>query len=957
MRLRNAPYWGALVGLGLLTILMLIVAYQVPARATLRTDGLGDQWFVRSSEALGQAATDAGTVFPDELDVIGDRFRWTRGHVTIRVPAWGSNRAHQATFDVEGWGDDILRSDIKQPIVHVLADGQPVGTFTPTSKRATYSVAIPQTNHADININLILSTDQTIPSLDQTAIFTATKQYPNERRPLGLRLYGFSIRDVGGGLTLPPWSILLRTAVIVMLIALAKPRMRRFWLIVALTLAFFFVLIAAFARMWMLPAVQIAMIAAMLHGLWWWRHEIGRFLATWRDRAISSGAVRYGLIAASLLFLYIYASVRGLPIISELLQNVRKLDPNAIIAFSMLVLGIMWVGLRWHDLNVVLDRINRRLRTRPRWSAIITSLIVLIWLGFGFWVIRWLPYLGNADYSDNGVVARNLVNGRGWVVDYVTQFYRLYPEGSVTRVQETWPLLPPVWIAPFFKLFGATAWAAKLPNLIFFALLSFLVYRIASDHWDRRVAIVAVLLVLINRHMFRLMMYSTSDLGFVVFYVAALWLLWRGFERNNRLMPSTSSGSGSFPEPVEGKLHNTFLIASGILIGIMCWQKTSAVVVAFGMALWLIWRMIETKHWQIKRLMLYWIVPAAIVFMPFIMRNMLEFGKPVFSTESYDAWVISYTDFDQIYRIYTDEQGLPGTGGLPDPSWVKRWGYQRTIDKVITQFEAARNYLLPDSPALGWFSGRGNLMGSINNTGSDQNPPKTWLMTGALLAFLGVFTLRRSQARLMQLVMFSFVPYIVFLAFYWHADEERYFVPLIPFLAILAGAALWSIHDQIAAFANHRARPLAMIVIGTLLVFALQPGWIEAKNKTSDGAGSEYIEWNADLQAFAWLKANTPPDAVVMTRVPWQLNFHAERPAVMNPNVADLDVVLKIARYYNAKYLLVNAVQNNKGDSRIALGDLLQGNEIRGFKKVAEFAAPKNRTIYIYAFPSDYNGQ
>ena len=269
------------------------------------------------------------------------------------------------------------------------------------------------------------------------------------------------------------------------------------------------------------------------------------------------------------------------------------------------------------------------------------------------------------------------------------------------------------------------------------------------------------------------------------------------------------------------------------------------------------------------------------------------------------------------------------------------------------QFAAARDYLLPASPALGPLSGKGAIMGNLD---AGRTNPAEWLMVGSLLALVGGLTLRRRQARLMQLVLLSFAPYTVFLALYWHANEERYFVPLIPFLALLAAGALWRIHDAIASVGKDRGRPLALLVLGALLVLALKPGWVEAADKTSTAPISNYADWQADIAAFAWLKANTPPDAVVMTRVPWQLNFHAERPAVMNPNTADLPTLLRIAQYYQARYLLVNAQTNNKDAAAIALRDLLQGREVSNFKRLAQFEAPRNRTIYIYEFPADYNG-
>ena len=120
-------------------------------------------------------------------------------------------------------------------------------------------------------------------------------------------------------------------------------------------------------------------------------------------------------------------------------------------------------------------------------------LALLIWIGYEAYVVAGLPYVGHADYADNAVVARNLLAGRGWVVDYVTQYYQLY--SGVTRPQETWPLLQPVWIVPFFALFGPTAWAAKIPNLLFTAALALLIYTAGARLWDRRVGLTAALII------------------------------------------------------------------------------------------------------------------------------------------------------------------------------------------------------------------------------------------------------------------------------------------------------------------------------------------------------------------------------------------------------------------------------------------------------------------------------
>jgi hypothetical protein len=144
---------------------------------------------------------------------------------------------------------------------------------------------------------------------------------------------------------------------------------------------------------------------------------------------------------------------------------------------------------------------------------------------------------------------------------------------------------------------------------------------------------------------------------------------------------------------------------------------------------------------------------------------------------------------------------------------------------------------------------------------------------------------------------------------------------------------------------------MTLIFVGLMA----QPGWNEAQNQTDRRPQGTISKWETDLAAFEWLRKNTAPGAVIMTRVPWQLTFHADRPSVMNPNTSDMTTLLQIARYYNAEYLVVNAITNNKAEAAVALGGLLKGEEHTGFRRVASITGHEGRTIYIYQFPSDYN--
>lgn len=124
----------------------------------------------------------------------------------------------------------------------------------------------------------------------------------------------------------------------------------------------------------------------------------------------------------------------------------------------------------------------------------------LLYAGLSLWVIAQNDWIGHADYAENAVVARNFVAGRGLTVDYVAQFYEEHP--GISHPAETWPLLQPLMITPFFAAFGPQTWAAKLPNLFVMVGLVWAVFAVASRLWDARVGLLAGLLTLAHPYFF-----------------------------------------------------------------------------------------------------------------------------------------------------------------------------------------------------------------------------------------------------------------------------------------------------------------------------------------------------------------------------------------------------------------------------------------------------------------------
>ncbi|MBK9945489.1 MAG: hypothetical protein IPP13_28195 [Kouleothrix sp.] len=94
-------------------------------------------------------------------------------------------------------------------------------------------------------------------------------------------------------------------------------------------------------------------------------------------------------------------------------------------------------------------------------------------------------------------------------------------------------------------------------------------------------------------------------------------------------------------------------------------QKPSGALIALGMGPWLLGQA-GRRGWpaagparlaqQVLRAfapVLLWGWPRWRSRSPYIVRNYALFGKPFYSTESHDAWVLGYGDWEDIYYIHT----------------------------------------------------------------------------------------------------------------------------------------------------------------------------------------------------------------------------------------------------------------------------------------------------------------
>ncbi|MFN8537187.1 MAG: glycosyltransferase family 39 protein [Thermomicrobiales bacterium] len=512
-----------------------------------------------------------------------------------------------------------------------------------------------------------------------------------------------------------------------------------------------------------------------------------------------------------------------------------------------------------------------------------------------------VPWINHADYADNAVVARNLVQGQGFSVDYVAQFYRDWP--TLRHPAETWPPLQPLLIAAAFFVFGVSVGVAKLPNLIVMLGMLWLIYRIGRWLWSPRVGMVAALLVALHPAMFEGVVYPLNDMVFTLLALGAIALF-------VYVTGSNDEGEEGHGRRLAGLRKGAGWALLGIVGGLLLLAKPSGAILLVGGGAWALWR-----GWRDGRLrpVLVGGVLAALfalsLYLPWLMRNQATFGQPFYTTESYDAFLLEYRPWENIYQVYAGKQPLPHR------SLLVRYGLDAVGDKIGAQFREAWGDL---------------IKGAIF--------PLLLLPLGVVAAL--VARERRQRGALAALGL-AVAGYAVFIAVYWHY-ERRYALFLVPWGALFGAAGLWWLHDRVA---EARGRALAgiaaLVVVGAMLVPQVQ---------------AVRDDWSASLRTPGsvvvadWLRDNTPGNAVVMTRNPWELSFHGERLSVMIP-FNDLPTILAIGKKYGATYLQLDHLTEDDL-RRPALGPLYDGpDEWQGFRKVFDRRNDDGEGLLVYEFP------
>lgn len=537
-------------------------------------------------------------------------------------------------------------------------------------------------------------------------------------------------------------------------------------------------------------------------------------------------------------------------------------------------------AIRWRETTAHLHAVWHAL-DRARLFRVAVAAIVVAYAVVTVAVIRRVDFIGHADYADNAVRARNIVRGHGDTIDYVPQFYTRFPR--IVHPAETWPPLQVWMIAAVFRVLGISTVVAKLPNVLVMAGLLALTAWVGAWRWSRRVGLLAAAFLATMPLFFEDTLFPVNDLVFTLLFalfVVALYRAWcepRGDSRAGRA----------------GRLRPWLPdIAAGGAAGLLVLAKPSGALLIVGAALaaFVIARRAgRVPEWRGVGIAL---AVALCCYAPWAIRNLVAFGAPFLTTESYDAWVLKYDPTQPTEGIYGVFWGRP----LPHPRLLVGYGYDHFLAVQGQQFS--------------------RLWGDLTSGA---------LVPRVLLPFLALGMIVGAARRpgLGALVLSAAVPYTLFVLLYWHY-EIRYMLFFVPWLLLSAAAGIDWAYDALATwFAGMWQRALVPLLAAVLLaaVFAPNVRDITARAEAqTDG--------NAMVELANWLKANTPPDAVVMTRNPWEVSWHSERRAVMLP-LGSREEVYAVMRQYGVTVLALDHI-NDPGTIRQSLLPLYSFKDLPG---------------------------
>lgn len=544
------------------------------------------------------------------------------------------------------------------------------------------------------------------------------------------------------------------------------------------------------------------------------------------------------------------------------------------------------------------------------------ALLILGLLGVGIGILasRHRPYLRTYDAGNYVEVARNILAGRGFSSQVVSNFYQRYPQARhpEDRRASSWSLV----LAGSLRLLGKNAIAIRLPNLLLGLLIVPLLVYFLGRTW--RLAPVAAfggaVLLVCWPHWLQACFTAQADVLF-----SCLTIL---------ILLAVAAGHGRIG----------WILVAGGLLGLAYTVKPAALFLVMPIGLYYVLsnrvarvlnlrgpeaRLENLAYVRSAPAMLgstwlrSYLVPACHharwlavvgfvavgVASPILVRNYVTFGNPLYSTNLYTAGHVGFDDTGRaLMRVYWDEQ-LPSLALA-----IRTYGFSSLALKVGRQLVTA---------GVSIFGGVG-----------------LFFVVPSLLVLM-----RRSTYPWLRLGWLALGLWVVELATLW-VVRPRLLLPFMPVVTLTAAAGGLGLAQRFVRSRRH-AVILLLGVVG--LVAAVGVGgycWWRHQ---------EHIEV-ATITAYAtagkWIRDNLPANTVVMSHRPYLVRFHSDHPVVQIPFDRPEKIKQVIDHYAVGAVMVQQFPPPQRWAQELPRGELAQIVRRRGWRIVHEAGE-----VCVYAAP------
>jgi Dolichyl-phosphate-mannose-protein mannosyltransferase len=449
---------------------------------------------------------------------------------------------------------------------------------------------------------------------------------------------------------------------------------------------------------------------------------------------------------------------------------------------------------------------------------------------------------GHADATNTLTVAKNLLAGNGFTVNYVWAFFHLRP---IPHPEDTWPLFYPTLVAISMAIFGNNPLGWRVPNILLVVLTTFLVRRISLEIFKQRsIANLTGVLYLALGPSDTISIFNNTLLTFL--FVLACYLAAKLTLR-----------------PTGGRMFRL-----GLSFGALLLAKPDSVFVVAGISLGIVLLfLLEEKSFDraaifrpLYRVALPLVIALAL-WSPWLCRNYIVFGDPLFAEPRSLRIFHRHNN-----EVFPHEEAY---AVRPPPE----------ISEIIHRYDGVLPWLWTEGTIV--YDGARRLLFSELGL----------LAFASLMIAASERHWTRFEIRLVGVSLAGFICHAGFLLLHFYY-VKRYFFPYLPILLVFV---IGHVVQRVRGVSTLPRLVYSAAITVVVLVLAVP----QAKQLIKPFRHGLPVPPDVE-----WIRKNIPPDSRVMTRDPWESYFHTEREAVMIP-WGPLQDVKRIMKLYEVRYLVL----------------------------------------------------